>query len=294
MSEATPTSVRVSRRRRDADEWALVLVAEGLTPTLWRVPEGFAVGVVAADWDRADRALRDYQRENPDAVEAPSGDEPSGAPGAGLVGSTLAAALIAFFAVTGPRDSGAIWFERGSAESQRILAGEVWRAVTALTLHADLGHVVANAAAGGFFFTAVFRLAGPGLGIALLLLAGASGNVLNAWLQGSLHRSVGASTAVFGAVGLLGGFAVARRQRRGVRGRRAWVPIAAALGLLAMLGTAGERVDVWAHLSGLGVGGALGLAVARVEQKRPTTGMQGLFAAAALTTVIACWGLALR
>ncbi len=294
MSEATPTSVRVSRRRRDADEWALVLVAEGLTPTLWRVPEGFAVGVVAADWDRADRALRDYQRENPDAVEAPSGDEPSGAPGAGLVGSTLAAALIAFFAVTGPRDSGAVWFERGSAESQRILAGEVWRAVTALTLHADLGHVVANAAAGGFFFTAVCRLAGPGLGIALLLLAGASGNVLNAWLQGSLHRSVGASTAVFGAVGLLGGFAVARRQRRGVRGRRAWVPIAAALGLLAMLGTAGERVDVWAHLSGLGVGGALGLSVARVEQKRATAGMQGLFAAAALATVIACWGLALR
>ncbi len=293
MSETTPMSLRVSPGRREADEWALVLVAEGLTPTVWRVPEGFAVGVAATERDRADRALSDYQRENPAAVEATSDDEPTVAGGAGLVGSATAAALLFFFAVTGSRDIGTVWFERGSAESQRILAGEVWRAVTALTLHADLGHVVANAAAGAFFIAAVCRLAGPGLGIALVLLGGASGNLLNAWLHGSLHRSVGASTAVFAAVGLLGGFAVARRRRRGDRGRRAWIPIAAALGLLAMLGTTGERVDVWAHLSGLAAGGALGLSVSRVEAERPAAPMQGLFAAAALAVVVACWGLAL-
>jgi hypothetical protein len=44
--------------------------------------------------------------------------------------------------LTGPREPGAIWFDRGSASAQQILAGEVWRTVTALTLHADLAHVV--------------------------------------------------------------------------------------------------------------------------------------------------------
>ena len=42
----------------------------------------------------------------------------------------------------------------------------------------------------------------------------------------SNHSSVGASTAVFGAIGLLGGVAWIRRRRRGQRGSRAWAPVA--------------------------------------------------------------------
>jgi membrane associated rhomboid family serine protease len=293
MSQFSEVPVRVARGRRAADEWALVLVAEGLAPRVWRAPEGFAVGVVDHDLDRAAAALEAYDQENPsgrahDPDRTPPGD------GAFLAGLGASAALLVFFTITGARDPGVRWFARGAADAGRIGDGELWRTVTALTLHADLTHVATNAAIGAWFFTAVCRALGPGLGGALLLLAGAGGNFANAVLHGSSHSSVGASTAVFGAVGLLGGLAVTRRQRRGLRGPRAWIPVAASIGLLAMLGTAGERVDLWAHASGLGVGGALGLAAGRLWRRPPEAAAQWSLGVATLAALLGCWSLALQ
>ena len=294
MDQPSEVPVRVTRRRRAADEWALVLVAEGLAPRVRRTPEGFTVAVAACDRDRAVGALDAYERENAAPRRDADSDEAPPGKGAWLAGLGAAGALLAFFAVTGPRDPAALWFARGAADAERIGAGEVWRTVTALTLHADLTHVAANAAIGALFFTSVCRALGPGLGGALLLLAGAGGNLLNALLHGSAHNSVGASTAVFAAVGLLGGLAVTRRRRLGVRGGRAWIPVAAAIGLLAMLGTAGERVDLWAHASGLAVGGVLGLAAGRVRRRPPSPTAQWILGGAALAGLLGCWSLALR
>ncbi len=293
MGQGSEVPVRVARGRRAADEWALVLVAEGLAPRVWRAPEGFAVGVVAHDLDRAAAALDAYDQENPpDRIRDSDGTPPGD--GAFLAGLGASAALLVFFTITGARDPGVRWFARGAADAERIGDGELWRTVTALTLHADLTHVAANAAIGAWFFTAVCRALGPGLGGALLLLAGAGGNFANAVLHGSGHSSVGASTAVFAAVGLLGGLAVTHRRRRGLRGRRAWIPLAASVGLLAMLGTAGERVDLWAHASGLGVGGALGLAAGRIWRRPPSAAAQWSLGGAALVVLLGCWSLALQ
>ena len=293
MGQDSEVTVRVARARRAADEWALVLVADGFAPRVWRAPEGFAVGVAAHDLDRAAAALDAYDQENPpdrtrDSDHTPPGD------GAFLAGLGASTALFVFFTITGPRDPGVRWFAHGAADSARIGDGELWRTVTALTLHADLTHVAANAAIGAWFFTAVCRALGPGLGGALLLLAGAGGNFANAALHGSGHSSVGASTAVFAAVGLLGGLAVTRRRRRGLRGRRAWIPVAASIGLLAMLGTAGERVDLWAHASGLAVGGVLGLAAGRIWRRPPSAAAQWGLGVAALAVLLGCWSLALQ
>ena len=59
-------------------------------------------------------------------------------------------------------------------------AGELWRAVTALCLHADLAHLTANALFGSFFLAAAGRSLGAGLALALVTLAGAGGNAVNA------------------------------------------------------------------------------------------------------------------
>ena len=76
-------------------------------------------------------------------------------------------------------------------------------------------------------------------------------------------------------------------------GRRSWAPAAAALALLAMLGTAGERVDFGAHLTGLLVGGALGGALAVYVSRPPGAVVQSSLAALALATILLCWMLAL-
>jgi membrane associated rhomboid family serine protease len=204
----------------------------------------------------------------------------------------VAGALVVFFFVTGARNPVVHWFEHGSADVERILHGELWRTVTALTLHADIGHVLANAIAGAVFLAAVSRALGPGLACALVLVVGAGGNYVNALFHSSFHVSVGASTSVFGAVGLLGGLGVVRRRRKGVRGRLAWMPIVAALALLAMLGTGGVRVDIWAHLFGFLVGGVMGVLVAFAVPRPPGRGVQWMLGGAALAVVLYCWTLA--
>jgi membrane associated rhomboid family serine protease len=281
---------RVAATRRLADEWALVLVAEGLSPTVVRERGGFVLRVPAQQEERALQVLAAYVRENRRPELPPAEPVVSGQLVAGFAASV---GLLAFFLVTGPWSEEAIWFERGSADSRRILLGEVWRCVTALTLHADLAHVMSNAIAGALFVTAVCRSWGQGLGCALVLAAGASGNLLNAWFRGGFHVSVGASTAVFGAVGILGGVGLVRRRRRGTRGRLSWAPVAAALALLAMLGSAGERVDFGAHVFGLLAGGVLGGLVALALSRPPGALVQWSLAAAAIAAILLCWSLAL-
>jgi len=283
--------VRVAERLELAEEWALVLAAQELSPSVRRIPEGFGVCVPLDQVERAASVLSAYEGENR-KPESPREEAraSSGHAGAGLI---VSCALLAFFLVTRPRGAEVPWFERGSADAERILHGELWRTVTALTLHADLGHVLANALAGALFLGAVCAALGPGLGLALVLLSGASGNLVNALVQGSDRVSVGASTAVFGAVGLLSGLGVAQRRRRS-RERRVWLPLAAGLAILAMLGTAGARVDPWAHLFGLLAGAALGIPVGFAVSRPPEAGVQWVLGATAIAALLYSWARALH
>ena len=161
--------------------------------------------------------------------------------------------------------------ELGTAHAESILAGEWWRAVTALTLHGDLMHLLGNLTIGGAFIILLCRELGSGLAWALLLAAGTCGNLLNAWVQSPAHRSVGASTAVFGAVGILTAISMVR-YRHNIR-QRWFVPVAAGLALLALLGTEGKQTDTGAHLFGFAAGIIFGLAteflLSRYGRPRP-------------------------
>ena len=289
MSETSDIPLRVAAERKLAEEWALVLIAEGLSPSMQRSSEGYVLGVPAEEAERAVAILSSYERENP--VEPHEGDEAAGYAHV-VTALAVAGSLVVFFFVTGAGDSMVHWFQRGSADVERILRGELWRTVTALTLHADIGHVLANAIAGAVFLAAACRALGPGLGCALVLLAGAGGNFVNALFHGSFHVSVGASTSVFGAVGVLGGLGVVRRRRKGARGRLAWMPIVAGLALLAMLGMGGVRVDLWAHLFGFLVGGVIGVLVAFPVPRPPGLRVQWVLGGATLAVVLYCWTLA--
>ena len=285
------TAVRVTPSRRRADEWAVVLAAADIRYRLRHRLDGWALIVPARDAATALEALDAYDRENTSETVDPGVAVAPSRP-ALVVGLAVALVLIAFFAISGERGGRSGWFEDGSADAQRMLAGEWWRAVTALTLHADVPHLLGNAVACVLLVTAVCRALGPGLGLWLVLLAGAGGNALTAVTYGGGHASVGASTAIFGAIGVLAVLRIFAPDRVEVGGRKWWVVVAASLALLAMMGT-GPNADLLAHLFGLLVGGGLALIVGLALRSAPPASIQWPLVAAAGAVVLAAWGLAL-
>jgi len=284
MSEEEHT-LRAAPGRRAVEEWALVLAAAGIAHRVARGAGRWRLLVAASDADRSIAALDAYDAER---RNAPAGEEPPEY-GPTYVGFLVAVLLVAFYGVTGPADPGGAWARAGSASAELIVHGQAWRAVTALTLHAHPAHLLGNAVACAVFVTAVGRALGPGVGCWLVLAAGAGGNVLNAFLHGAHHSAVGASTAVFGAIGVLGGLQFGRKRRR----RGAWLPVAGSLALLAMLGSDREA-DIVAHLFGLLVGGVLGVAAALLVARPPGRAAQWVLAFGALAAVAGSWLVALR
>ena len=136
-----------------------------------------------------------------------------------------------------------------------ILQGETFRAITALFLHSDARHLVGNMAGILIFGAPVINLSGFGVGPFMLLFSGTLGNLINAHFYKTAHLSIGASTAVMGAAGLLAAFQITQR-RKSTRFNNL-MPIFAGAVLIAMF-SQGENTDVWAHvfgfLCGLGSG----------------------------------------
>ena len=290
MKDRSEVVLRVTPDSRVADEWALVLITQGLSPSLRHDEGGVVLSVPAAQVEMALAGLAAYEKENTAPVQNQNRADDFASLIAGIV---VAGVLILSHAVAVRWKEAAPWFDRGSAEASRILDGELWRTVTALTLHADLVHLFSNAVAAAIFVAALSSLVGAGLAVALLVISGACGNLANAFLQGSSHIAIGASTAIFGAVGVLGTVGLVRRRREPGRRRGAWIPVAAALGLLAMLGTGTGRTDVLAHLFGFFCGAVLGIPVALFFPAPPGRLTQWTCAGATAGLLIYCWSLAL-
>ena len=136
-----------------------------------------------------------------------------------------------------------------------ILQGETYRAITALFLHSDARHLVGNMAGLLIFGAPVITLAGFGVGSFILLFAGTLGNLINAHLYKTAHLSIGASTAIMGAAGLLVAFRITQKAKP-IHFNNL-MPIFAGAVLIAMF-SQGENTDIWAHVfgffSGLGSG----------------------------------------
>lgn len=183
--------------------------------------------------------------------------------------------------------------ELGMAHAAKIMNGQIWRCVTALTLHGGLVHLLGNLTIGGVFIILLCREFGSGLAWSLLLASGVFGNLINSWVQSPDHRSVGASTVVFGAVGILAAISTLR-YRNHVR-RRWFVPVAAGLALLAVLGTEGKQTDLGAHLFGFGCGFFFGLGAEFLVNRfgRPRWLLNSLLVILSGGVVAAAWWAAL-
>ena len=208
---------------------------------------------------------------------------------------------------------GVDWAALGSSRAARVSAGEPWLAVTALTLHFDLVHLAGNLVFGVLFGLLLSWSLGSGLTALCFVLTGAIGNLVNAWIQPETHVSIGASTAVFGVLGVQTAYEFMRRGD----GRPAWrrrIPLIAGLVLLGMLGLGGashdpssiaedarrldqilQKTDVIAHFTGFAAGFALGTALGwKRRMWRLSTSVETLLGGVALGLVALCWALALR
>ena len=285
---ALPTT----RRKREAEDWALVLIAEGIPSRLHRVDNVFTLSVAPEAQAAASEILDSWRIERAERARRIALPIPRGATTFETATAyALALSLLAFHLGLESAGRWASFLEIGRSQAVLVLEGQWWRLVTALTLHADLPHVLGNTLFGGFFLAAVAGRLGIGLAALGFIVTGTLGNFANAIYYGSGHSSIGASTGVFGLVGVLAGLAAWRRHRTASPGRGAWVAFAAGLGIVAMLGSGGPGVDFSAHLFGLAAGGLTGLLLAVPFSIRAHPGRltQGLAMLTAIAVVFAAW-----
>jgi membrane associated rhomboid family serine protease len=239
-----------------AESYGLVLDAYDLPYSVKRSGSGWEIWVDEKIRDRALELIEQYVEENPevpllDAQEAETYQRT-------FTGIWVCLILLACqIAVNMSGNMDQIFREYG-ASSRDILNGELYRTVTSLMLHAGYPHLAGNMAGIAIFGTAVCNITGAGVGWLMILLTGILGNLADAALFRYGHISIGASTAVFGAVGILAAYQVYRKIKIPGQKMKAWLPIAGGLALLAFLGS-GEHSDPAAHLFGFIAGICLGL-----------------------------------
>jgi membrane associated rhomboid family serine protease len=280
--------------RVDCVEFSLVLDARsvphervdaGGDEWLLRVPPD-----AAAD---ANDELERYRAERTVRRAAPPDMVPF--PGSNIGAVSYAAVLILVAYAAGVAAFGRDWFEAGAIRSQTGAAAHWWRAFTALSLHLDQEHLLGNLLFGAGIGILAGRMFGPGVAWLGIVLAGATANYADMLLSPEGHRAVGASTAVFAALGMLAGFGWGQRLKQRERRLYRWAPLFAGSCLLALLGAGNEHVDVLGHLLGFLCGILAGWLFARCGVPRSRC-LRAQCAAGGVAVLLmaGAWALALR
>jgi len=283
-----------TRSEQQAMDWSLVLVSQGIEATIERRPDekSWQLVVNAPDYSRALQAIRQYRAEN----QRPSWCREL--PWTGLLfdwRSLLPLLFLVCLFVVEATGRGNL-SDLGRMDNQAVHAGQWWRLFTAVMLHHDLPHLVANVTTGLLLLGLAMGAVGPGIGLLASFLAGASGNLAGFLLYSGTHRGLGASGMVMGALGLLAAQWLALL-RRGLSPRQLAVRgvLSGAL-LLVLLGFSPEsNVDVLAHVAGFVTGLALGAALALGPERLPRSAtVNGGALGVCLLLAGGSWWLALR
>jgi rhomboid protease GluP len=314
LDARTTTWIEVSRSgtRRRAEEHALVLEALDIPSGIANAGGEFVIIVRLEDAVRARAEIDKFDREN--LGWPPPSEPPQPSIWRGVNAAAVYAGLLLLVDIARRRGSlGLDWWHAGYADARLIQHGEWWRSLTALCLHADLLHLAGNLLFGVLFGVMLAQSIGIGLAWLGFVVTGGFGNWVNAWLQAPSHTSVGASTAVFGMLGIQVASDWLRRRERHYNLFRRWAPIAMGVALLAWLGGGGrpvdpndarrtfdldvpiQRIDVLAHVLGFGAGACLGALLGwRREPLAWSATTQTALALTALGLVAAAWLAAFR
>ncbi len=280
-----------STNRRACSDRSLVLAAAGIPHEVVHdglssaiiVPEGLSIA--------AGDELRAYDNENPHRPKRTPVRINYHDSLPGVASYFIVVCVIAGLA--GRSAFGFDWRMAGRIDGALLRSGEWWRTITALTLHLDLEHLVGNLVFGLFFGWFAGRLTGSGVTWLAVVVAGALGNLTNALLLDPAHRAIGASTAVFAALGLMSGFV----WRSGFMAQDRWGyrlgPIIGGLALLMYTGTGDENTDIGAHLWGFVYGFGGGMLLSGIRGQLESTRRQAIAGATAIVLIAGAWLLAM-
>jgi membrane associated rhomboid family serine protease len=253
-------SIHNKNSRKQADLILVVLASQSVRAVIDTGIDG-SCDILVPDDDvvKAQQQLKKYAMENK-YIQTPVSHVPTGfffSPAA-LALAFFLAAIHYFITTRGLHNQAILNF---GSSSYYLSQGQSFRAVTALFLHSDTDHLIGNMAGILILAGPVLRVTGYGQGFLLLLASGTAGNLIAESFGRDLQLSIGASTAVMAAAGLLG----ARRMTIGAPPEhsafpklKGLVPFAAAATLTAMF-SHGENTDVSAHLFGFLAGTGIGL-----------------------------------
>ena len=277
------------RSHRQAMDWSLVLVSQGIESTIVQPEDGAGWGLLvsAQDYGNALRTLRLYRLEN----RAWPWQQPVLKPGFLFDWGSLAWALLAclFFWLSTHADLQSAGVMDGGA----VAHGQWWRLFTAMWLHADLAHLATNATLGLVLLGLAMGRFGTGVGLLAAYLAGAGGNLVAGWISWQPHRSLGASGMVMASLGLLAAQSLSLWRQTPDARKYILSGLCGGVMLFVLLALT-PGTDVVAHLGGFVCGALLGALLSCVPQdaRLPKTNLLAGLVFTLLVTVP--WWLALR
>jgi len=256
--------------RKECAELQLVLAAIGIQAETIHQDGHWLLTVSHDDLPSAIAELESYRRENP---ETAAGDRSNASTPVPLYGGAATAvgvylgAVVLIDVLANQHVLDLNWYQAGQMHAGSVVAGQWWRVVTALTLHSDLEHILSNLLFGAVFGFLAGRILGGGVAWLGIVLAGALGNFMNALVQPPAHLSIGASTAVFAALGMIVSHSLQAWtlvQQKPTAMKR-WSPLIGGAILFAYLGIGGEHTDVLAHVTGFLAGLLIGWIGCRIS-----------------------------
>jgi rhomboid protease GluP len=283
-----------SMRLADCEQRAFLLYAVGIASEITAIGGEFVLMVPAELRDAALAELHRHEAEARAALGPPAA--PLKVHAQAWIGSAAYAfVMIAAAWCAGESLFGVDWLAAGALHSALVQSGEWHRLVTALTLHGDVAHLIANLAFGVFFGYFAGQMLGPGVAWLSILVAAVLGNLLDSLIMPATSSSIGASTAVFATLGLVAAHSWRRRDDSRMRWAHRFAPLIAGVALLAFTGAGGENTDVIAHITGFFSGALVGV----LHVSKPLSFLEdwraqlagGLIA---IGTVVAAWAIALH
>lgn len=255
----------------EANRIAVLLASMGIEAVLDADSYGgLGIYVPLSQSDAAKRLVREEQpeRQSSNELRTTTGinDDNLAAPkawfgrGSFLI-LALAVACVTVFALAMQGDdagSRSRLLEFGAIDATRVNRGEHWRLFSAIFLHFDAAHLLANLSMLLIVGPPLAHQIGPRRFLMVFVASGVGANVVSHLFAPVVGLKAGASGAIAGVLGGLGGLAL----RPGTRTRRKnWQTLGALAAMYGFLIGFGPGRDNVAHVAGLILGVAIALLI---------------------------------